>query len=109
MKTHCTEASALTRLLKPSLCYRPPLPPDHVPRSQKYFVEILGSPLTCFDASQYAALLIVDAEEEYYPEVRRGMCEGMQALMPANRLPCSSWMQKSVTWEGVLCVRGCKL
>jgi hypothetical protein len=31
-------------------------------------VEILGSPLTCFDATQYAAVLIVDAEEEYYPE-----------------------------------------
>ena len=34
-------------------------------RSAGYFVEILGSPLTCFDASNYGALLLVDAEEEY--------------------------------------------
>ena len=34
-------------------------------RSAGYFLEILGSPLTCFDASNYGALLLVDAEEEY--------------------------------------------
>ena len=39
--------------------------------SAGYFVEILSSPLTCFNASQYAALMIVDSEEEWYPEVRR--------------------------------------
>ena len=37
-------------------------------RSNGYFVEVLGSPLTCFDASQYGALLIVDSEEEFFPE-----------------------------------------
>ncbi|CAL5228891.1 g12106 [Coccomyxa viridis] len=37
-------------------------------RSGGYFLEILGSPLTCFDATQYGALLMVDLEEEYYPE-----------------------------------------
>ena len=34
-----------------------------------YYVEILSSPLTCFDANQYGALMIVDSEEEWYPEV----------------------------------------
>ena len=36
--------------------------------SKGYFVEILSSPLTCFDASEYGALMIVDSEEEFYPE-----------------------------------------
>ena len=30
-----------------------------------YFVEVLGSPFTCFDAEKYGALLLVDLEEEY--------------------------------------------
>jgi len=30
-----------------------------------YFVEVLGSPFTCFDAKNYGALLLVDLEEEY--------------------------------------------
>ena len=33
-----------------------------------YFLEILSSPLTCFDASEYGALMIVDSEEEFYSE-----------------------------------------
>ena len=37
-------------------------------RSSGYFVEVLGQPLTCFDASQYGTLLLVDAEEEYFTE-----------------------------------------
>jgi hypothetical protein len=32
-------------------------------------VEVLSSPLTCFNASHYGALLIVDPEEEYYAQV----------------------------------------
>lgn len=36
-------------------------------RSLGYFIEILGSPLTCFDASLYSALLIIDSEEEFFP------------------------------------------
>ncbi|XP_013391143.1 membrane-bound transcription factor site-1 protease-like [Lingula anatina] len=36
-------------------------------RNSGYYVEVLGSPFTCFDASQYGTLLIVDAEEEYFP------------------------------------------
>jgi membrane-bound transcription factor site-1 protease len=34
-------------------------------RREGYFVEILGSPLTCFDAREYGALLLVDSEEEF--------------------------------------------
>lgn len=30
-----------------------------------YFIEVLGSPYTCFDAKHYGALLMVDLEEEY--------------------------------------------
>jgi len=30
-----------------------------------YFLEVLGSPFTCFDAKNYGALLLVDLEEEY--------------------------------------------
>lgn len=37
-------------------------------RDADYYVETLGSPLTCFDARQYGTLLLVDLEEEYFPE-----------------------------------------
>jgi membrane-bound transcription factor site-1 protease len=37
-------------------------------RDAGYYVETLGSPLTCFDATQYGTLLMVDLEDEYYSE-----------------------------------------
>ncbi|KAM6582260.1 hypothetical protein CsatB_009262 [Cannabis sativa] len=37
-------------------------------RDAGYYVETLGSPLTCFDAHQYGTLLLVDLEDEYFPE-----------------------------------------
>ncbi|KAI3883967.1 hypothetical protein MKX03_028603 [Papaver bracteatum] len=37
-------------------------------RDAGYFVETLGSPLTCFDAWQYGTLLMVDLEDEYFEE-----------------------------------------
>ena len=37
-------------------------------RHDGYYLEILGSPLTCFDAEQYGMLLVVDSEEEFYAE-----------------------------------------
>jgi len=37
-------------------------------RSRGYFVEVLGCPFTCFNASDYGTLLLVDPEEEYFPE-----------------------------------------
>ncbi|KAK1314323.1 hypothetical protein QJS10_CPA06g00676 [Acorus calamus] len=37
-------------------------------RDAGYYVETLGSPLTCFDASRYGTLLLVDLEDEYFRE-----------------------------------------
>lgn len=37
-------------------------------RDAGFFVEVLASPWTCFDASRYGALIIVDSEDEFYPE-----------------------------------------
>jgi membrane-bound transcription factor site-1 protease len=37
-------------------------------RSLGYFVEVLGEPYTCFNASQYGVLMIVDPEDEFFPE-----------------------------------------
>jgi membrane-bound transcription factor site-1 protease len=37
-------------------------------RSKGFYVEVLGAPLTCFDATQYGVLMIVDSEEEFFPE-----------------------------------------
>lgn len=37
-------------------------------RDAGYYVETLGSPLTCFNADQYGTLLMVDLEDEYFAE-----------------------------------------
>uniref|UniRef100_H2YTR4 Membrane-bound transcription factor site-1 protease n=1 Tax=Ciona savignyi TaxID=51511 RepID=H2YTR4_CIOSA len=37
-------------------------------RGAGYFVEVLGSPYTCFTAKHYSTLLVVDTEEEFYPD-----------------------------------------
>ena len=37
-------------------------------RNAGYYVEVLGSPVTCFNASLYGTLLIVDPEEEFFAE-----------------------------------------
>lgn len=37
-------------------------------RKAGYFVETLRGDFTCFDAAQYGTLLLIDAEEEYFPE-----------------------------------------
>lgn len=37
-------------------------------RSLGYYVEVLGTPFTCFDASQYGVLLLIDLEEEYFAD-----------------------------------------
>lgn len=37
---------------------------DHL-RNSGYFIEVLGYPLTCFDAKEYGTLLIVDPEREF--------------------------------------------
>ncbi|XP_020286864.1 membrane-bound transcription factor site-1 protease isoform X2 [Pseudomyrmex gracilis] len=37
-------------------------------RNAGYYLEVLGHPFTCFNARNYGTLLIVDPEEEFYPE-----------------------------------------
>lgn len=34
-----------------------------------FFLEVLASPLTCFNASNYGAVMIVDSEDEFYKQV----------------------------------------
>ncbi|XP_066582783.1 membrane-bound transcription factor site-1 protease isoform X2 [Prorops nasuta] len=37
-------------------------------RNAGYYLEVLGTPFTCFDANNYGTLLVVDPEEEFFPE-----------------------------------------
>ncbi|CAK9822443.1 Membrane-bound transcription factor site-1 protease [Anthophora retusa] len=37
-------------------------------RNAGYYLEVLGAPFTCFNAKNYGTLLIVDSEEEFFPE-----------------------------------------
>ncbi|KFB49658.1 membrane-bound transcription factor site-1 protease [Anopheles sinensis] len=37
-------------------------------RNAGYYVEVLGVPYTCFNATHYGTLLVVDPEEEFFPE-----------------------------------------
>ncbi|XP_076449807.1 membrane-bound transcription factor site-1 protease-like isoform X2 [Babylonia areolata] len=57
-------------------------------RTSGYYVEVLGSPFTCFDASQYGTLLMVDAEEEYFPEevtkLKRDVDNGLSIIVFAD-------------------------
>lgn len=43
-----------------------------------YYLEILGSPFTCFNASDYGALLIVDPEDVFYPEEKEKLMKDVQ-------------------------------
>ncbi len=47
------------------------LPLFRVIRKLGYFVEVLGEPWTCFAATNYAALLVVDPEEELWEQEQR--------------------------------------
>lgn len=40
-------------------------------RNHGYYLDVLGHPLTCFDASDYGTLLLVDTEDEFFPEERQ--------------------------------------
>uniref|UniRef100_A0A674C8C0 Membrane-bound transcription factor site-1 protease n=1 Tax=Salmo trutta TaxID=8032 RepID=A0A674C8C0_SALTR len=63
-------------------------------RSMGYFVEVLGAPITCFDASQYGTFMMVDSEEEYFPEeitkLRRDIDKGLSLIV------FSDWYNTSV-------------
>ncbi|XP_066902456.1 membrane-bound transcription factor site-1 protease [Halyomorpha halys] len=57
-------------------------------RASGYYIEVLGVPLTCFDASQYGTLLIVDPEEEFFPEeiakLKRDVDSGLSLIVFAD-------------------------
>ena len=57
-------------------------------RNSGYYVEVLGSPFTCFDASKYGTLMIVDPEEEYFPEevtkLRQDVEKGLSVVVFAD-------------------------
>jgi membrane-bound transcription factor site-1 protease len=36
-------------------------------RSKGYYVEVLGAPFTCFNASLYGTLMLFDLEDEFFP------------------------------------------
>jgi len=41
---------------------------------------VLASPITCFNASSYGALLIVDSEDEFYAEEVAKLAHDVEAL-----------------------------
>lgn len=57
-------------------------------RNSGYFVEVLGAPFTCFDARQYGTLMLVDSEEEYFPEevtkLKRDIDQGLSVIVFAD-------------------------
>lgn len=57
-------------------------------RNAGYYIEVLGSPFTCFDASQYGTLLLVDPEEEFFPEevakLKRDVDSGLSVIVFAD-------------------------
>nr|CAD7257503.1 unnamed protein product [Timema shepardi] len=57
-------------------------------RNSGYYLEVLGSPFTCFDASQYGMVLLVDPEEEYFPEevakLKRDVDNGLSLIVFAD-------------------------
>lgn len=40
-------------------------------RNLGYYIDVLGHPLTCYDAADYGTLLLVDTEDEFFPEERQ--------------------------------------
>ncbi|KAI6173224.1 hypothetical protein M3Y98_01059100 [Aphelenchoides besseyi] len=57
-------------------------------RDNGYFLEISTRPLTCIDLNNYATLLIVDPEEEYFPEendqLKDAVDQGLNLIVMAN-------------------------
>ena len=60
----------------------PALPASH-------WCQVLGSDFTCFDASQYGTLLLVDPEEDYFPEEVAKLGEDVRQRCP-HRVPLIS-------------------
>ncbi|XP_054165258.1 membrane-bound transcription factor site-1 protease-like [Oppia nitens] len=57
-------------------------------RTNGYYVEVLGVPYTCFDAKLYGTLLVVDPEEEFFPEeitkLKRDVDDGLSVILFAD-------------------------
>ncbi|XP_033626163.1 membrane-bound transcription factor site-1 protease-like [Asterias rubens] len=57
-------------------------------RTAGFFVEVLGAPFTCYDAKEYGTLLIVDPEEEFFPEevtkLKRDIDQGLSVIIFAD-------------------------
>ena len=57
-------------------------------RASGFFVEVLGQPFSCYNASNYGTLMIVDAEEEYFPEeiakLKRDVDAGLSVVIFAD-------------------------
>uniref|UniRef100_T1J4A8 Membrane-bound transcription factor site-1 protease n=1 Tax=Strigamia maritima TaxID=126957 RepID=T1J4A8_STRMM len=57
-------------------------------RNAGYYIEVLGAPFSCFDARQYSSLLLVDSEEEYFPEeiskLHRDVQSGLSVIVFAD-------------------------
>ena len=57
-------------------------------RGQGWYVEVLGTPATCVDMTNYGTLLIVDPEEEFFPQeltkLRRDVDAGLSIIVFAD-------------------------
>ena len=57
-------------------------------RSRGWYVEVLGTPITCADMSNYGTLLIVDPEEEFFPQeltkLKRDVDSGLSIIVFAD-------------------------
>ncbi|CAG9558251.1 unnamed protein product [Danaus chrysippus] len=57
-------------------------------REHGFYVEVMGNPLTCIDTSLYGALLLVDPEDEYFPEematLKRAVDSGLSLIVFAD-------------------------
>ncbi|XP_013162352.1 PREDICTED: membrane-bound transcription factor site-1 protease isoform X1 [Papilio xuthus] len=57
-------------------------------REHGFYLEVMGTPLTCIDTSLYGALLLVDPEDEYFPEemaaLKKAVDSGLSLLVFAD-------------------------
>ncbi|GAA50303.1 membrane-bound transcription factor site-1 protease [Clonorchis sinensis] len=64
-------------------------------RSSNYYVEVLTSPFTCFDARNYGTLLLVDPEEEFFPQEIEKLFDDVTTL-GLSLLTFADWYNTSV-------------
>ncbi|CAG4929368.1 unnamed protein product [Parnassius apollo] len=57
-------------------------------REHGFYLEVMGTPLTCINTSLYGALLLVDPEDEYFPEemaaLKKAVDSGLSLLVFAD-------------------------